>query len=85
MQITRNADGKYEGTITVIPGEEARYNIKFKTLTLDGNKLKAAYNEPGEGTPISMEGTLTGTTVKGTYDANGGEATGTWTMTQQLK
>ncbi|GAA4397264.1 hypothetical protein GCM10023187_06460 [Nibrella viscosa] len=85
MEITRNADGKYDGTITVIPVDESRYNIKFKTLTLEGNKLKATYNEPGEGTPISLEGTLTDTTVKGTYEADGGNATGTWTMTRQPK
>lgn len=85
MNILRKADGQYEGSIVVIPVDESRYTIQFKTLIIEGNKLKASYNEPGENTPISLEGTLSGDTLKGTYQTNNGEATGTWTMAHQNK
>jgi hypothetical protein len=63
--------------------EGGGHDVKFKTLTLAKDTLKAGYEVPDDGTPVTLDGTLSGDTIKGTWTA--GESTGTWTVTRQAK
>lgn len=77
--------GKIGGVLTAIPGDGNRYQANFKSVTVQGNQLKAAYDDPGDGDEVSMMATRNGSQLKGTWQAGGGAATGTWTMARQTK
>lgn len=71
------------GTLSATLSEGGGHEVNFKTLTLTKNTLKAGYEVPDDGTYVTLAGTLSGDTIKGTWAA--GEGTGTWTVTRQAK
>ena len=68
---------------------ESSYTAVFKTLVVDGNKMRGTYDHPlGEGGEVTVESTFDGTAAKGTWKLNQpGQATelarGTWTAAKK--
>lgn len=85
LLLARDASGKLTGTVTVIPADGNRYPVDLKTVTVEGNAFKAAYNDPGDGDEVTMEATRADNELKGTWKADGGAATGTWQMKREAK
>ena len=85
LELTRDAAGKLTGTMTVMPDGSSSYPITLKTLSVQGNQFKAAYDEPSNNAEVTMEATRTGDELKGTWQLGGDSASGTWQMKREGK
>lgn len=85
MALSQDASGKLTGILTIIPGDGNRYPVTFKSVSMQGTTLNAAYDNPSDGDEVTLEGTRTGQVLRGTWKADGGASTGTWQMTREGK
>lgn len=83
VTLDKDKDGALSGAVSVT-GEPA-YKATFKSLSFDGNKMKATYDYPeGERIEVVLAGSFEGDAVTGTWLAreSGADtevASGTWT------
>lgn len=82
MVISRDGTGKLTGQITLLPPDGSRYPINLKTVTYQGSQLNATYDDSQSGGEVSIKGRPDNTGMKGTWDAGGGQATGSWQLTR---
>ena len=61
--------------------------MTFKSIVVDGSKVTLAYDSPGDGGAVTLDATLDGTTLKGTWKSVDGSGTvvagGTFTSAKQ--
>ena len=79
LTLTPSGEGKHMGSVSVT-GDGGGYTAEFKSLTLDAGKMTGAFDIPGGGGEVSMEGTFETDAVTGTWTHNnphGGTASGT--------
>jgi hypothetical protein len=80
LTLTESAENKLTGSLRVT-GDGGEDTAEFKALTLDAGKLTASFEIPGGGGDVSMEGTVEGDAMAGTWsqrNPHGGSASGTW-------
>ncbi|MFD2571559.1 hypothetical protein ACFSUS_13020 [Spirosoma soli] len=85
LMLNRDASQKLTGQIVMVTDDGTRHPLDLKTVTWQKNKLSAAYTDPSSGQDVSFSGNLTDPTLKGTWDAGGGQASGTWELTRAPK
>jgi len=69
MSIARDAAKKLGGTLQVVPDDGGGYTATFTSIGVDGNAVFMTYDSPVTGGQVQLEGTLDGTTLKGTWKA----------------
>jgi hypothetical protein len=78
MTITKDADGKLGGSVTPKPEGGESYTSSFKSVALADGKVTMKLEDPGGEAEITLEATLDGSALKGTYSvrikADGNEA-----------
>lgn len=82
LVINRDNGGKLTGQIIMLPADGSRYPIDLKTVTWSNKQLKASYADPSNNNPVTFGGTYDGTVMKGNWEANSGQATGTFQVTK---
>jgi len=83
LELTHDATGKFTGTLTVTPDGGSSYPITLKSVSVQGDQFKAAYDEPTNNTEVTMQATRTGDELKGTWQLGGDAANGTWQMKRE--
>ena len=87
MSISRDAAKQLGGTLQAMPDEGGGFTVTFKSIVVDGSKVTMAYDSPGDGGVVTLDATLDGTTLKGTWksvDSSGNVvATGGFTSAKQ--
>ncbi len=77
MEFTRETGGKITGRVAIQPdGSEMTPFLPFDSVTLDGNNLKASFNDSNGGSS-QLDGTLENGQLKGTWKSST-EGEGTW-------
>ncbi|GAB3490524.1 hypothetical protein GCM10027341_02350 [Spirosoma knui] len=84
LVLNKDASNKLGGQIIMLADDGNKYPIDLKTANWRNGKLSASYSDPSGG-DVSFSGTLTDPTLKGSWEANGGQATGTWQLTRAPK
>jgi hypothetical protein len=67
MTITKDADGKLGGSITPKSEGGKSYTVSFKSVGLAKGKVTLKLVDPSDEAEITLEATLNGPTLKGTY------------------
>jgi len=67
MTITKDADGKLGGSITPKPEGGESYTASFKSVALVDAKITMKLADPNDEAEITLEATLDGSALKGTY------------------
>jgi hypothetical protein len=67
MTITKDADGKLGGSVTPKPEGGESYTVSFKSVALADGKVTMKLSDPGDEAEITLEATLDGSALKGTY------------------
>ena len=67
MTITKGDDGKLGGSITPKPEGGDSYTVSFKSITVADSKITLKLADPGEEAEITLEASLEGSVLKGTY------------------
>jgi hypothetical protein len=67
LTVTKDASGKLGGNITPKPEGGDSYTSTFKSVVVADNKVTMKLADPNEEAEITLEATLDGTTLKGTY------------------
>lgn len=67
MTITKDADGKLGGSITPKPEGGESYTASFKSVALAEGKVTMKMADPSDEVEITLEATLDGSALKGTY------------------
>jgi hypothetical protein len=67
MTITKGADGKLGGSITPKPEGGESYTVPFTSVVLADNKATLKLDPPGGEVGVTLEATVDGTALKGTY------------------
>ena len=87
MSISRDAAKQLGGTLQAMPDDGGSFTVTFKSIVVDGSKVTMAYDSPGDGSVVTLDATLDGTTLKGTWksvDASGAVvASGGFTSSKQ--
>jgi len=73
MTITKDADGKLGGSITPKPEGGESYTTSFKSVTLADGKVTLKVAVPGDEAEVTVEATLDGSVLKGTYSVRSKE------------
>jgi hypothetical protein len=82
LNVSQDNDQKLTGQIVMLAPDGNRYPISLKTLSWQNGQLKASYVDPQEGTDVNFSGKLENSAMKGTWEANGGQATGNWQVSR---
>jgi hypothetical protein len=85
LVLNKDSNNKLGGQVVMIAPDGNRYPVDLKTATWEDNKLKASYTDPSGGGDVNIIGSFTDPNLKGTWDANGGQATGTWQVARATK
>jgi hypothetical protein len=87
MSISRDAAKQLGGTLQATSDDGGNFTATFKSIVVDGSKVAMAYDSPGDGAVVTLDATLDGTTLKGTWksvDSSGNVvATGGFTSAKQ--
>ena len=88
MSIGRDEAKNLGGTLEVMFEVGEGYSATFRTIDVDGNTVTLAYDTPGEGAKVQLDGTLDGTTLKGAWKAsdpgtNSVASSGSFTISKQ--
>lgn len=67
MTITKDTDGKLGGSITPKPEGGESYTASFKSVALAEGKVTMKLADPSDEAEITLEATLDGSALKGTY------------------
>jgi hypothetical protein len=67
MTVTKDADGKLGGSITPKPEGGESYTVSFKSVALAEGKVTMKLSDPNDEADITLEATLDGSDLKGTY------------------
>lgn len=78
--ILNRESNKLTGQIVMLPPDGNRYPINLKTAVWQNGKLSASYTDPSAGNDVNFSGKLADPGMKGTWQANGGQASGTWQL-----
>src|SRR5262245_59646325 len=73
MTITKDADGKLGGRITPKPEGGESYTASFKSVALADGKVILKVAIPGDEAEVTVEATLDGSVLKGTYSVRSKE------------
>ena len=73
MTITKDADGKLGGSITPKPEGGESYTTSFKSVALADGKVTLKVAIPGDEAEVTVEATLDGSVLKGTYSVRAKE------------
>jgi hypothetical protein len=79
-----SGSGALTGSIDVAFATGGGYSTAFTKVAVDGSKVSLAYDAPGDGGYVQLEGELEGSAVTGTwqaYDPGTGSAVGFGTFT----
>lgn len=80
LNLNKDSNSKLTGQIVMLPPDGNRYPIDLKTVVWQNGQLSASYTDPSGGNDVSFSGRLTNPTMKGTWEAGGGQAAGTWQL-----
>jgi hypothetical protein len=88
VTISKGAGGKLSGSISPKPDQGDGYTAAFKTVEVISGKLTAKFDDPNGEAEITLVGSVTGKSAKGTYSVkqkgDGSEVdTGSWTLTKK--
>ena len=87
MSISRDAANQLGGTLEATPDGGGVFTATFKSIVVDGSKVTMAYDSPGDGSVVTLDATLDGTTLKGSWKSVDGSGTvvagGTFTSAKQ--
>ena len=87
MSISRDAAKQLGGTLQATPDDGGGFTATFKSIVVDGSKVVMAYDSPGDGGVVTLDATLDGTTLKGTWKSVDGSgnvvASGGFTSAKQ--
>jgi hypothetical protein len=78
LVINQDSNRKLAGQIIMLAPDGSRYPIDLKTISWQNGQLKASYTDPQGGNDPSFQGSITGSLLKGTWVANGGQDSGNW-------
>ncbi len=67
MSISRDAAKQLGGTLEATPDEGGDFTATFKSIVVDGSKVTMAYDSPDDGGVVTLDATLDGATLKGTW------------------
>jgi|SRR5262245_47779765 len=67
MTITKDTQGKLGGSVTPKPEGGESYTVSFKSVTLADGKVTIKLSDPNDEAEITLEATLDGSALKGTY------------------
>jgi hypothetical protein len=85
VTLTLNADGQHQGSISATRDQGGSYDIPFKGVAFDTDRMTAKYDWP-EGGEVRLEATFSENDVSGTWsfaDPAGTTAGGTWKAWRQ--
>ena len=87
MSISRDAAKQLGGTLQAMSDDGGNFTVTFKSIVVDGSKVTMAYDSPGDGAVVTLDATLDGTTLKGTWKSVDGSgnvvASGGFTSAKQ--
>ena len=75
MSISRDPAGQLGGTLEATTDDGGAFTATFKSIVVDGSKVVMAYDSPGDGNVVTLDATLDGTTLKGTWKSVDGSGT----------
>ena len=81
LVINPNDSRKLTGQITMLPPAGSGKAIPLKSVTFQGGRLSAAYDDPENG-EVNLTGTLRNPSLTGTWQLAGGQASGDWQLTR---
>lgn len=82
LVVNQDSNRKLTGQIIMLPPDGTRYPIDLKTIVWRNGQLNAAYSNPEDGSDVNFSGKHESSALKGTWQANGGQATGNWQVTR---
>jgi hypothetical protein len=85
ITLSRDADGRPTGGISAARDQGGRYELPFKSVSFDGDRMTAKYDWP-EGGEVTHEGTFGEDEAEGTWsfaDPSGTTAGGTWKVSRK--
>ncbi|SOD90291.1 hypothetical protein [Spirosoma fluviale] len=77
LVLSQDSNRKITGKITAINNSGDQYTAELKTVVWQNGKLTITYAYP-EGGDINLSGNYAKSVLKGTWELDGGQATGTW-------
>ncbi len=84
LRLAQDDNGKPTGQLSIHPdGGEASPFVPFESVTLEGNRVKAAFNNE-QGTKVELEGALENDQLKGKWKMADGQE-GNWQTTKAGK
>jgi hypothetical protein len=87
MSISRDAANQLGGTLQATSDDGGNFTVTFKSIVVDGSKVAMAYDSPGDGAVVTLDATLDGTTLEGTWKSVDGSsnvvASGGFTSSKQ--
>lgn len=87
MSIARGDQDTLGGTLEVAFADGGGYSAPFRSIAVNGATVTLAYDAPGDGGAVQLDGTIEGTTLKGTWkvidpSSNAVGATGSFASTK---
>jgi hypothetical protein len=77
LVLNQDSSQKLTGQVTVIAEDGNRYSADLKKVVWQTGKLIATYTDPNGG-DVSFTGNYAKPNLKGTWQSDGGQATGIW-------